>query len=170
MSDDNIGKQDPERTGPSSDPAAAMRLRAKPPQVTRLSRRALLAAGLIVSLGIGGALIYALRPPDRNAGGEELYTTDNRRTAEGLEDLPRDYTGPVLGPPLPGDLGRPILNAQERGQPVAPPVIAPPAADPEEQPGCDRVQGGAGRGLGRPLRETRNWSNRDQEPGTRNQS
>ena len=133
MSDDNIGKQDPERTGPSSDPAAAMRLRAKPPQVTRLSRRALLAAGLIVSLGIGGALIYALRPPDRNAGGEELYTTDNRRTAEGLEDLPRDYTGPVLGPPLPGDLGRPILNAQERGQPVAPPVIAPPAADPEEQ-------------------------------------
>lgn len=133
MSEDNISKQDPERTGPSTDPAAAMRLRAKPPQVTRLSRRTLAAASLIVSLGIGGALVYALRPPDRDSGGEELYTTDNRRTAEGLEDLPRDYTGPVLGPPLPGDLGRPILDAQERGQPVAPPVIAPPATDPEEQ-------------------------------------
>ena len=133
MSDDNTGKQAPELTGTKTDPAAAMRLRAKPPQVTRLSRRTLMAAGLIVSLGVGGALIYALRPPDRNTGGEEPYTTDNRRTAEGLEDLPRDYTGPVLGPPLPGDLGRPILDAQERGQPVAPPVIAPPATDPEEQ-------------------------------------
>lgn len=132
MSDDQSGKQEPEFTG-ASKAAAAMRLRAKPPQVTRLSRRTLMAAGLIVSLGVGGALIYALQPPDRNAGGEELYTTDNRRTTEGLEDLPRDYTGPVLGPPLPGDLGRPILDAQERGQPVAPPVIAPPATDPEEQ-------------------------------------
>ena len=28
----------------------------------------------------------------------------------------------------------------------------------------------AGRGLGRPLKETRNWSTRDQEPGTRDQS
>ncbi len=133
MSDDKSDKQEPELTGASSKAAAAMRLRAKPPQVTRLSRRSLIAAGLVVWLGIGGALIYALQPPDRNAGGEELYTTDNRRTAEGLEDLPRDYTGPVLGPPLPGDLGRPILDAQERGQPITPPVIAPPATDPEEQ-------------------------------------
>ncbi|MCO6185173.1 TrbI/VirB10 family protein [Rhizobium sp. L1K21] len=110
-----------------------MRLRAKPPQVTRLSRKALATAGLVVSLAIGGALIYALRPADRDSGGEELYTTDNRRTADGLENLPRDYTGPILGPPLPGDLGRPILDAQQKGKPVAPPVIATPATDPEEQ-------------------------------------
>lgn len=133
MSNENTAKREPELTGSSTKAAAAMRLRTKPPQVKRLSRRTLMAAGLIVSLCVGGALIYALRPPDRNAGGEELYTTDNRRTAEGLEDLPRDYTGPVLGPPLPGDLGRPILDAQQRGQPIAPPVIAPPATDPEEQ-------------------------------------
>lgn len=133
MSNDNTGKREPELTGSSTEAASAMRLRSKPPQVTRLSRRTLVAAGLILSLGVGGALIYALRPPDSGSGGEELYTTDNRQTAEGLEDLPRDYTGPVLGPPLPGDLGRPILDAQERGQPVAPPAIAPPATDPEEQ-------------------------------------
>ncbi|MBZ8134098.1 TrbI/VirB10 family protein [Afifella sp. IM 167] len=133
MSDNNTAKSEPGLTGSSTEAAAAMRLRAKPPQVTRLSRRTLAAAGLVVSLGIGGALIYALRPPDSGSGGEELYTTDNRRTAKGLEDLPRDYTGPVLGPPLPGDLGRPILDAQERGQPVAPPVIAPTATDPDEQ-------------------------------------
>ncbi|MCZ4292245.1 TrbI/VirB10 family protein [Hoeflea alexandrii] len=133
MSDENTRGPGSERSGPETDVAAAMRLRAKPPQVTRLSRRTLAAASLIVSIGIGGALIYALRPPDSQTGGEELYTTDNRRTADGLEDLPHDYTGPVLGPPLPGDLGRPILAAQERGQPVAPPAITQPAADPEEQ-------------------------------------
>lgn len=59
--------------------------------------------------------------------------TENRPTADGLAGLPRDYTGPVLGPALPGDLGRPIVSAQERGQPVAPPAIATPAVDPEEE-------------------------------------
>src|SRR5690606_17586452 len=47
--------------------------------------------------------------------------------------LPRDYTGPVLGPPLPGDLGRPILNAQTRGQPVPPPSMTTPAVDQADQ-------------------------------------
>ena len=47
--------------------------------------------------------------------------------------MPRDYTGPVLGPALPGDLGRPILDAQERGRPVVPPTMNTPAVDPEEQ-------------------------------------
>ena len=36
-------------------------------------------------------------------------------------------------PALPGDLGRPILDAQERGQPVPPPAINAPAVDPQEQ-------------------------------------
>jgi type IV secretion system protein VirB10 len=44
---------------------------------------------------------------------------------------------PKLGPPLPGDLGRPILNAQNAGQPVPTPGIATPAGptgpSPEEQ-------------------------------------
>src|SRR5690606_37766413 len=51
----------------------------------------------------------------------------------GLSGLPRDYTGPILGPALPGDLGRPILDAQNRGQPVAPPVMTTPTVDAEEQ-------------------------------------
>src|SRR5690606_33822658 len=110
-----------------------MRLRADPPRVTRLSRKMLAGAGAVALLGIGGALIYALQTRDAGQGGEELYSTENRPTADGLSGLPRDYTGPVLGPPLPGDLGGPILDAQNRGQPVAPPVVAAPAVDPEEQ-------------------------------------
>ncbi|MFG1352327.1 TrbI/VirB10 family protein [Xanthobacter autotrophicus] len=118
---------------PATDHAAAMRLRPEPPRVTRLSRKVLAGAGLVVSLGIGGALIYALQGRDKGTGGEELYSTQNRPTADGLAGLPRDYTGPILGAPLPGDLGRPILDAQNRGQPVVPPTMMAPQTDPEQQ-------------------------------------
>jgi type IV secretion system protein VirB10 len=115
------------------DAAAPMRLRAEPPRVTRLSRKVLGGISLVAALGVGGALIYALQTRNIGPGSEELYSTQNRRTADGLAGLPRDYTGPVLGPPLPGDLGRPILDAQNRGQPVTPPMAAAPAVDPVEQ-------------------------------------
>ncbi|MCA0279142.1 MAG: TrbI/VirB10 family protein [Proteobacteria bacterium] len=110
----------------TGEPAAPMRLRAEAPRVTRLSRKVLAGLGLVASVGIGGALIYALQTRDGGRANEELYSTDNRATADGLAGLPRDYTGPVLGPPLPGDLGRPILDAQNRGQPVPVPGMATP--------------------------------------------
>lgn len=113
--------------------AASMRLRAEPPRVTRLSRKMLGSIGVVVSLGIGGALIYALHTRDAGNSGQELYSTANRQPADGLAGLPRDYTGPVLGPPLPGDLGRPIVDAQNKGQPVVPPSITTPAVDEAEQ-------------------------------------
>lgn len=110
----------------TGEPAHSMRLRAEAPRVTRLSRRVLAGLGLVVSIGIGGALVYALQTRDGGRPTEELYSTDNRATAGGLAALPRDYTGPVLGPPLPGDLGRPILNAQNQGQSVPLPGMATP--------------------------------------------
>lgn len=116
--------------------AAPMRLRAEPPRVTRLSRKVLAGIGLVASVGLGGALIYALQTRDGGRPNEELYSTENRSTADGLAGLPRDYSGvPRLGPPLPGDLGRPIVGAQERGQPVPAPGIATPnpGISPEEQ-------------------------------------
>jgi len=113
--------------------AAPMRLRAEPPRVTRLSRKMLAGVGAVALLGVGGALIYALQTRDMSGNGEELYSTENRPTADGLAGLPRDYTGPVLGPALPGDLGGPILDAQNRGQPVTPPAMATPARDPAEE-------------------------------------
>ncbi|RVB32735.1 TrbI/VirB10 family protein, partial [Mesorhizobium sp. M7A.F.Ca.CA.004.05.1.1] len=50
---------------------------------------------------------------------EDLYNTQRKPTAEGLDTLPHDYSGmkpkpPVLGLPLPGDLGRPILERQRQ--------------------------------------------------------
>ena len=134
MSDsENTRDTDAPLTASASEAAAPMRLRAEPPRVTRLSRKVLASFGLVAAIGVGGALIYALQTRNAGTGGEELYSTENRPTADGLAGLPRDYTGPVLGPPLPGDLGRPIVGAQNRGQPVVPPTVAAPRVDPAEQ-------------------------------------
>jgi len=115
------------------DNVAPMRLRAETPRITRLSPKVIVGVGVVASLGISGALIYALQTRVPGADDQELYSTTNRQPADGLAGLPRDYTGPILGPALPGDLGRPILNAQNRGQPVVPPAIMAPAVDEAEQ-------------------------------------
>jgi len=122
----------------TGEPVAPMRLRPEPPRVTRLSRKVLAGLGLAASVGVGGALIYALQTRHGGEQGQELISTDNRTTPDGLAGLPKDYSGvPKLGPPLPGDLGRPILNAQNAGQPVPTPGIATPSGPvgptPEEQ-------------------------------------
>lgn len=114
--------------------APAMRLRTEAPRVTRISRRVLAGLGVVAGLGVGGALIYALQTVDRQQQGEELFTTERRQTADGLQGLPSDYTGiPQLGPPLPGDLGGPIVRAREEGRPIPAEIMPTPQADPEEQ-------------------------------------
>ena len=54
------------------DPAAPMRLRPEPPRVTRLSRKVLAGLGLVASLGVGGALVYALQTRNGGNQGQEL--------------------------------------------------------------------------------------------------
>lgn len=114
---------------------AELRLRPEPRRVTRLSRKALIGLGSVASIAIAAALFWALDTNRRgNQSATELYSTDNTTLADGLVVLPRDYTNiPKLGPPLPGDLGRPILRAQEAGKPIATPSIRTPRVDPEEQ-------------------------------------
>jgi type IV secretion system protein TrbI len=114
-----------------SRPPEEMRLRSSRPPVTRLSRRVLLGLGTAAAIGIGGALFFALKPQHQTTG-SELYNTNNRNTPDGLANLPRDYTGlpkpaPQLGPPLPGDLGRPMANAG------VPAPGMPAGTDPEQQ-------------------------------------
>jgi type IV secretory pathway VirB10-like protein len=105
--------------------AAELRLRPERPPVTRLSRRVLATLGAMATALILGALVFALQSPGRRPESNELYSTDHKTTADELEKLPKDYAGlpqpaatrpiPQLGPPLPGDLGRPILYAQGGG-------------------------------------------------------
>lgn len=119
----------------SPDIRTELRLRPEPTRVTRLSRRVLIGLGGVASMAILGTVIWALDSRRRSdEQPSELFTTENRTTADGLQGLPKDYAGvPKLGPALPGDLGRPILRAQERGQQIQVPDIRTPRADPEEQ-------------------------------------
>ena len=122
----------------------ALALRAKPRPVTRLSRRALILLGSVSALTFGGLAIWALGI--QHGGGtppQELYSTDRKPIAEGLRTLPGDYGAipkpalpagvPPLGPPLPGDLGRPFLRAQQEQGGPAVASTAPSGPTAEEQ-------------------------------------
>lgn len=104
---DNAGKDDAER----------LSLRATPRPVTRLNKRALMIAGGGASLLIFAAMSVALRPPRAigAANARELYNTETKPTAEGLDALPKSYAEvkPQLGAPLPGDLGAALLAAEQ---------------------------------------------------------
>ena len=139
---DEVSPDEPDTEGrvrSEQEIARELRLRPTAPRVTRLSRKALVGLGAVASLGISGAIVVALQGRGDGDRPSELYNTDRVAQAEALQRLPRDYSGlprpsgpvPQLGPPLPGDLGRPILSAQERGQAVPlPPVGGAPGVPP----------------------------------------
>ncbi len=120
MTDQSLSDSTPSTT------AQPFRLRSEGPRVTRLSRTVLIGGTALGLILVCGAVLWALRG-DRLRGvtPQELYTTDRPRVADGLAALPRDYSGvprdvPPLGPPLPGDLGRPIVAAQGHPAPLSP--------------------------------------------------
>ncbi len=106
------------------DSAQALRLRAERPMITRLSRKVLAGGTALALLLISGAVLWALRSNRPNSpAADELYSTDHHNIADGLTTLPQDYAGiprdvPRLGPPLPGDLGRPIVRAEGSSIPI----------------------------------------------------
>lgn len=130
MSDEPQAETEPQR--PTCDPQAAVNLRSDPPKVMRLSRKAIGIATAVATAFVGGALIYALRPEGQKKA-DELYNTDSRNAADNLTNAPKDYGQvPKLGAPLPGDLGKPILDAQNKGSIAAiPPVGQTSPQSPE---------------------------------------
>ena len=153
MTDDSANSPEPERSNsPPMDPprperaiARELRLRPEPPRVTRISRKVLVVAGAVGAVAVTGAAIYALQPQHKGGPADELISTDHRTAADGLATLPRDYTGlprnvPPLGPPLPGDLGRPIVAAGMAGQAGSgPPGPMPPGSAAPGAPGTPPV-------------------------------
>ena len=109
----------------------ALRLRTEGPRAMRLSRNVLIGGTAVVLILVCGALLWALETNRlRSPTSQELYTTERHTVADGLAGLPRDYAGiprnvPPLGPPLPGDLGRPMLSAQAQ--------LGPNTVDPDQQ-------------------------------------
>jgi type IV secretion system protein TrbI len=131
-----VSEPEQAQSGQRGEPVAELRLRSERPAVMRLSRKVLTGLAGVAAITVSGALIWALYQGSRKpGGGPELYNTETKTTPEGLSTLPRDYAGisqntpppagiPPLGPPLPGDLGRPVLSPQAPG---------PSAVDPEQQ-------------------------------------
>ncbi|HVR58433.1 MAG TPA: TrbI/VirB10 family protein [Pseudolabrys sp.] len=105
--------------------AGSFRLRPERARVSRLSRRALIGGTALALTLISGAVFWALQKSQKRAPSpDELYLTDHHNVADQLSGLPKDYAGiprevPRLGPPLPGDLGRPIVAAQTQSGPLA---------------------------------------------------
>ncbi len=135
MSEDTHEPSGPEPAGPANDPTATFRLRPARPRVTRLSRKVLAGGAAIALFAISGAAFWALQNRSHGPAAEELYSTDHHTMADGLAGLPRDYTGTPrqalpLGPPLPGDLGRPILNGGAAANTTVPTAAS---VDPEAQ-------------------------------------
>ncbi len=114
---------------PPKEAPDSLELRAKPRPVTRLNPRMLAVVIGGLSAAVLGAMLWSLQPQQRRQGVEpnELYNVDRVARSEGLEQLPADYSQlrppsapapevPQLGAPLPGDLGGPILRAEQQAR------------------------------------------------------
>jgi type IV secretion system protein VirB10 len=125
---------EPSAAAPKQDPEGFV-LRGRPRPVIRFRR------GLIVGLAgvIGTALVglawMALEPPSlRLASSDDQYLARGHIAEDGLAGAPSSYADvPRLGPPLPGDLGRAILERERQAAGAPPPGGGPGLAELEEQ-------------------------------------
>lgn len=118
------------RASPKVDPESLV-LRGRPRPVVRFRRSVIVGAVAAVCAALIGLTWIALEPVTFRAIGKPESTRPfERAMPEAVARAPRDYRDfPRLGPPLPGDLGRPILEAQPKTGEAAPlPVMV--ANDP----------------------------------------
>ncbi|HEY9145416.1 TrbI/VirB10 family protein [Thiobacillus sp.] len=128
-------------TGTDKADPDTLALRASPRPVTRLNRRMLTMLAGALGIVILGATLWSLQPHKRERNpATELYNVDRVSRADSLDQLPTDYSKvvpmakpvvPMLGEPLPGDLGPAIVHAQNHGNtgaytPAQPGRIAQP--------------------------------------------
>jgi type IV secretion system protein TrbI len=107
---------------PKLDPETLV-LKASPRRVVRFKRNLLIGIAAIGCVSIAGVTWLALKGSNlhANLAGDNLYNTSNNAAPDGLAGLPSNYgqipkpkTVPQLGPPLPGDLGPPIVEREKQ--------------------------------------------------------
>ncbi|QCB57038.1 TrbI/VirB10 family protein [Sphingopyxis sp. PAMC25046] len=116
---------------PKVDPQSLV-LRGSPRRVVRFRRELIIGIAGAGALAIAATAWFALGPAsfELAASGDEMFEAKGARSPEVLAAAPGSYDAiPKLGPPLPGDLGRPILEHQRKlaGEGDLPPVD--PAVD-----------------------------------------
>lgn len=105
----------PAVASPKLDPETLV-LRGRPSRIIRFRRGAIIAIAALGSTAIVGVTWVALKPATFRivAGAEDQKDIANHAPDDALAGAPKSYGDvPRLGPPLPGDLGRPILRRQE---------------------------------------------------------
>lgn len=97
-------------------------LRGRPRPVIRFRRGLIIGVAGTATAALVGLAWMALEPPSfRVAGQAEAPELASKAAPDGIADAPASYADvPQLGPPLPGDLGRPILEQQRKLGGVAP--------------------------------------------------
>lgn len=98
-------------------PPETLTLRAAPRRIVRFRKGVIVGGATAGALAISGVAWMALghhglrvAPPS-----DQQATTDRRAPADAVAGLPNDYSKVLqLGPPLPGDLGRPILERERQ--------------------------------------------------------
>lgn len=91
-------------------------IRSRPPRAIRFKRGVIIAIAALGSVSLVAVTWMALKPRlfQRVDTGTEL-SQPNSRPADALAGAPATYGDvPKLGPPLPGDLGKPILEHQQQ--------------------------------------------------------
>jgi len=92
-------------------------LRGAPRRVARFRREIIVGVAAVGALAIAAITWIALEPASFKlaANGEEMFEKGQGKAPEALAGTPGGYDEiPKLGPPLPGDLGRPILEHQRK--------------------------------------------------------
>lgn len=91
-------------------------LRGAPGRVTRFRRGAIVAIAAAGSIAIVGAAWLALKPASLSlVAASDDRVVSAKAPPDALAGAPVSYGDvPLLGPPLPGDLGRPILDHQRQ--------------------------------------------------------
>jgi type IV secretion system protein TrbI len=128
-----IAKLDPE----------ALALRTQPERAIRFKRGAIIGIAAIALTGVVATTWIALQPASVEIAGQREEGADVSANAslDTLASLPSNYGDvPKLGPPLPGDLGRPILRHQQRAMATETDLSPRPAIDQSVGEQRDRVE------------------------------
>ena len=169
MSEAQVAAASPGPEPAQLQPTEAVRLRAPSPRIVRLSPKVLIGLSATSAAALFGLVLFALHMHGPHAPATNLVDAARPNPAEAVKNAAADYAAvhqsaaatavgipgagaaatavdgspagvPKLGPALPGDLGRPILNAQAQGSvPIggestpATSTAEPPAVDPVRQ-------------------------------------
>lgn len=120
MGDEQKNQTDDQKNQSGKVKPETLVLRGAPRRVLRFKRGLLIGTVAFGMVMVFGVMALALKTPAAKlkAYAEESFNTENKPMAEGFSVMPASYDEiveqpkPKLGPPMAGDLGRPILAAE----------------------------------------------------------